>query len=140
MQPVDELDAQLGKGWEDRSLAIYRKGGSDHEVARALNMTMAVFDRMYQAYATFEEVVNKGRSDARAWFEELGRNGLIKANGDLNHQLWTIIMKSRYGMSDGTEGDTTNKPAALMSESELEQKIAAKIKKALPIVASRNPD
>lgn len=134
-----ELDTQLGTGWESKLMGIYGAGGSDAEVSRSLNITMGVFSRLYQAYPLFEEYVNKGRSDARAWFEELGRKGLIKANGDLNHQLWTTIMSNRFGYSTKPV-DNDDKPPSMMSDDEINQKLAAKIAKAQPIVASRAPD
>jgi hypothetical protein len=141
-QPVPhELDTQLGKGWEEKMLALYSEGAGDSEVAKALNMTVAMFDKLYQAFPIFEEIVAKGRSDARAWFEKLGRQGLHKANGELNFPVWHSYMKNRYGWKDKMEdGDTTHKSAAVMDENELNQKLAEKIKKSLPMIASRTPD
>lgn len=141
MDVPHELDTQLGKGWEDTILSLYKEGAGDPEVASALRITMAMFDRFYQGYAIFEEYVNKGRSDARAWYERVGRNGLIKSNGDLNHQLWFLIMKNRYGWKDKMDEDDHNKtPAGMLSSDELDRKIAAKFKEVKAIAASGKAD
>jgi len=141
MSAFDELDAQLGQKWAEKALSIYAEGGFDSEVAKTLNMTMAMFDRLYQSYPAFEEVVSKGRSDARAWFENLGRKGLVKANGELNHQLWLILMKNRWSYISGDKTDENpNSPAKTLSSDELDQKIASKFKEVAAITASRKQD
>lgn len=133
---MHELDAQLGKGWEQKALNIYQEGGFDAEVAKELGITIAMFSNLYRAYPLFEEVVNKGRSDCRAWFERIGRQGLIKANGDLNHQHWLTMMKNNFGYApDDAAG--AGLTASALSNDEIEQRLAEKIKKVLPAVASK---
>lgn len=135
---MHELDIQLGKGWEQKALNIYSEGGFDAEVAKELGITLAMFSNLYRAYPLFEEVVNKGRSDCRAWFEKLGRQGLIKANGDLNHAHWLVMMKNNFGYA----AEDTTPPGltpSTLSNDEIEQRLAEKIKKALPAVASKAP-
>jgi len=135
-----ELDTQLGKGWEQKMYDVYFQGGSDAEVARLLRITMALFDKFYQGYPIFEEVVNKGRSDAKGFWENLGRTKILKANGDLNDRLWFLVMKNRFGWMDKLPEDGSTTPAAAMTADELDQKLAKLQKKALPALSTRAGD
>lgn len=123
-QTPHELDTQLGKGWEQTMYDCYYMGGSDHEVARELRVTMALFEKFYKGYEIFKELVDKGRSDARGFYENLGRKHLLKQNGDLNDKVWFLTMKNRFNWSDKGADESNLPPAATLDNNTLEQKIA----------------
>jgi hypothetical protein len=136
-----ELDAQLGKGWEQKLEKLYEGGAFDSEVAKALNCTMSFFDNAYRSYPLFAEHVKRGRTLAKAFYEGIARNNILKSDGTLNYNVWRDIMKWRFGMTDKGEDESRGISASSASKDEIEQEFRdPKIRDALLHLLSQTSD
>lgn len=79
----------------------YKNGYSDVEVCRELDITLKVFNLMYQENEGFRKLVDYGRMMQQAWWMEQGRKNLW--NKDFSVSLWNFNMKNRFGWADKTE-------------------------------------
>jgi hypothetical protein len=136
----EELDATLGQGWVNTIYDAYGKGCSDAEIIKELKITASMFQQFYDTFPLFAEVVNKGRTDSKAWWEGLGRRKIEKANGDLNVPLYLAFMKNKFGWKDKPDDDADKTPTQMKSNDELDLEIAKKFKEIEAIVGHMNPN
>jgi hypothetical protein len=136
----EELDATLGQGWVNTIYDAYGKGCSDAEIIKELKITASMFQQFYDTFPLFAEVVNKGRTDSKAWWEGLGRRKIEKANGDLNVPLYLAFMKNKFGWKDKPDDDADKTPVQMKSNDELDLEIAKKFKEIEAIVGHMNPN
>lgn len=113
-------------GWADLMFQLYEEGASDTEICKALKVTYAEFDKRCKSDPIFQQVVDYGRTAAKAWWLELGRKGAAGKIHGFSFQPWYANMKNRFGWSDKVEnvvGD--DKPIDQLSKDELAAKLSA---------------
>ncbi len=87
--------------WIETTMNVYRDGGSDIEVCKAIKVTMRKFNEMVANNAKFAEFVEYGRLLSEAWWMEQARYALT--NKQFNTPLWAFYMKNKFGWADKTE-------------------------------------
>lgn len=104
--------------------ALYSEGKSDAQVCKALRIHKRKFDELYRTSPYFKEVVDQGRIDAEAWWEEKGQQGAI-GEGKINAPVWSLVMKNRYGWAEKQQNtETVKDDIKQKSEKELLEEIS----------------
>jgi hypothetical protein len=95
---------------EDREAIdrAYLEGASDTEVAKILGITKRHFKELYEKSKDFQVLIDKGRTNAEAWWEEMLRTSIKDKN--LNVALATFVMKNKFGWADKVETTTKDVP------------------------------
>lgn len=104
----------LPKGWSVKIIKLYESGASDVEVRAWIwkqrgSFSTDLFDRWIKEEAEFSETIKTGRALSHAWWENMGRTGLmVDPDGPkLNATLWYMNMKNRFGWADKQETQVT---------------------------------
>lgn len=110
-RPKSGLDT-LPKGWSKKLIALYENGASDVEVKAQIwkwrgSFSDDLWDRWLKEEELFSGTIKTGRALSHAWWENMGRTGLMVDNEGpkLNATLWYMNMKNRFGWAD--KQDTT---------------------------------
>ncbi len=112
---------------------IYEEGGSDVEVAKALNITEAAFFSLMEENPAFATFVERGRTMAKAWWYEKARAG-IQAD-KFNTSLFNFVMKNRWGWADKIDtNDTTDKDPVNLDQ------VRGQLHAALKQVSKKHPE
>lgn len=122
---VTDISSARTPDWQ-KIKAIYEQGGSDPEVARALNITMRKFYELVEDVQAFSEFVELGQTMSKAWWYEQGRLGL--SADKFNGPLYNANMKNRFGWTDRTE-TTSNEKSTPANADELKVQLAQVLKK-----------
>ncbi len=120
----DTVLAELPDDWQKTALSMYDSGASDREVMRELGLTPARW-RILESSLTgdFPEIVELGRMLAHAWWETLGRKGVMDPKM-LDTSLYVAVMKNRYGWSEKhNDPNVSGVDAGNMSEDDLNRAV-----------------
>jgi hypothetical protein len=124
-----ELNAQtaaallrLPHQWMEVMISLYEQGCSDSEVMRELRIKPADFKQLMEdrSASNFAEVVDIGRMLARAWWEKLGRENIMKKS--INVAMYNLHMQNRFGWATKSEESRTNVEVAANAD-ELDEKL-----------------
>ena len=114
----------LPENWGHIMLNLYQEGASDAEVMKELNITRSKFLQLMGDTITsnFMEVVDHGRTLARAWWERQGRTNLMTRGFQTG--LWSWNMQNRYGWSQkSTEHSLTDAEVQNADDDEIDRKL-----------------
>lgn len=118
----DTIIEELPEDWQKTALAMYDSGASDREVMRELGLTPYRWDTLMQSLTgEFGEVVELGRMLSHAWWESLGRKGVLEPKL-LDTTLYVAVMKNRYGWSE-KQNDMTVTDGKNLSEDDLNRMV-----------------
>jgi hypothetical protein len=113
--------------WAEVLTEEYKQGASDTEVAAALNLTEASFEKNYKEIALFKQLVDLGRQLSKAWWYKAGRTNL--QNKMFNTALWNFNMKNRHGWAEKSETLVEDKKEETLEE--MQTKLLAQLPKIL---------
>lgn len=99
---------ETNKDWVTTALALYNEGGSDEEVIKAIGITRSQFDTYCQSVPAFQDLVERGRDYAKAWWLEQGRKAVKEKNNSFPQSLYAYSMANKYGWSNKSESKTAN--------------------------------
>ena len=97
-RPLEELDPS--KDWAEIATRLYLEGASDDEVIKALEITQSQFDHYCQTVDAFRDLVERGRTYAKAWWIEQGRKAVKEKNNSFPQSLYAYSMANKYGWSN----------------------------------------
>jgi hypothetical protein len=125
-RPLEELDPQ--KDWAEIATRLYLEGASDDEVIKGIQITQSQFDHYCQTVDAFRDLVERGRSYAKAWWLEQGRKAVKEKNNSFPQSLYAYSMANKYGWSNKQDKGAPTVDISL-------DKAKDDLKKALPEMA-----
>jgi hypothetical protein len=105
----------LPTGWEEKTLELYNKGGSDVEVrAEVLSISKNLFYNLLKREPKFKETIDFGHELSEAWWQSQGREGLYDTDESeyedgqiisrkvrrINAQIFKLNMINRFNWGD----------------------------------------
>ena len=126
-RPKEDLSS-LPKDWYIQVLNEYKEGASDVEIKSLIynwrgKFSNELWDRWIKEEPVFSETIKGGRMLSEAWWAKNGRKNLT--NKDFNYTGWYMNMKNRFGWTDRTQTENTNKNLDLsnLTDEELEARL-----------------
>lgn len=126
-RPKEDLSS-LPKDWYIEVLNEYKEGASDVEIKSLIynwrgKFSNDLWDRWIKEEPEFSETIKGGRMLSEAWWAKNGRKNLT--NKDFNYTGWYMNMKNRFGWTDRTQTENTNKNLDLsnLTDEELEERL-----------------
>lgn len=126
-RPKEDLSS-LPKDWYIQVLNEYKEGASDVEIKSLIynwrgKFSNDLWDRWIKEEPEFSETIKGGRMLSEAWWAKNGRKNLT--NKDFNYTGWYMNMKNRFGWTDRTQTENTNKNLDLsnLTDEELEARL-----------------
>lgn len=126
-RPKEDLSS-LPKDWYIQVLNEYKEGASDVEIKSLIynwrgKFSNDLWDRWIKEEPEFSETIKGGRMLSEAWWAKNGRKNLT--NKDFNYTGWYMNMKNRFGWTDRTQTENTNKNLDLsnLTDEELEERL-----------------
>lgn len=94
----------LPKNWEEKIIALAKKGGSIVEIAVLLDISRDTFYALSERDDYFSDTVKRCKQLSEAWWVSKGRTELD--NKDFSYTGWYMNMKNRFGWADKIEQKT----------------------------------
>ena len=109
---------------------MYEQGQSDSVVCKNLNLSPSRFKRWVNEFEELREAYEIGTNAAKAWWEELGREG-ASCDRKIQPAVWSMNMKNRHGYADKLDTRHTDKDGndlANLPEAEITKKLEDRLK------------
>lgn len=113
----------LPSNWKQTMVSMYKVGASDTEVRAELSMTYKLWKRLLMTDPSFEDVVNFGKTLAKAWWMTQGRVNL--QNREFNANLYKINMQNRFNWNDKVASADESDDEDFQNEEDIDAQLRA---------------
>src|SRR5690242_15287401 len=93
-RPQKTFEDVFTKGWQDKLIALYRKGYSDVQIRYAMNIPRYMWDKFLEENKEFSTTISVGKDYSQGWWQFVSQRNL--KNKDFNNTLYITNMVNRF--------------------------------------------